>query len=156
MGFPFLFPSGLCYNIITVKNKNVLYADQKGEKAVIKRCLCIALSVLILTAGACGKTPSGEESEPPERPAENPETEAPPAETEYVPPERDYDGRTFTFITGEDIIGYISREEVNGDVVNDSMFHTEASVEELYNTKSTHMRPEIPAALWNPISSRKY
>lgn len=130
MGFPFLRPSVLCYNN---PEDHPVRIQIKGGKIMTKRFFCIALSVLLLTAGSCTGAPAGEGPETSSVPADTPETEASPAETEYVPPEADYDGRTFTFITGGDIIGYISRDEVNGDVVNDAMFHTEASVEDLYN-----------------------
>ena len=102
---------------------------------MFKRFICLLLLGAVLFISSCGTQPvetdTGSAEPTATDSAAESVTETP--ETGYTPPKRDYDGRTFTFITGNEVIELIHRDEQNAEIVNDAMFTTELLAEDLYN-----------------------
>ncbi|NLZ36719.1 MAG: hypothetical protein GX897_04490 [Clostridiales bacterium] len=104
----------------------------------IRKFICILLIVCqgILIFAACGS--GGAEADVTTAPAETAEA----TETELTPdlPEADYDGYEFTALARDPsgdlwVEGEFAVEEMNGEVLNDSIFERNRKVEETYNIK---------------------
>ncbi len=117
-----------------------------------KTITLLILLVMILSAlASCGTETVVEETETPA--TETAETET--LEETAVPevsddlPKKDFEGRTFSMITYNDIASDLIAPEVTGDVVNDAVFARNATVAERFNvvleTKGDFAWDEIPA-----------